>query len=88
MAFVHHIFIQKPAQLLQSKNHIVDFHTIYKLSIIPQFCLNSVKLGIKLLKVRELKENFKMRFFSYCFEVDCLDVLSDMIVKVQKFHNG
>jgi hypothetical protein len=49
MMLIHHILIQVLAQLLQGEDHIVDLHTVDQLSIVSQFGLHSIELGIKLL---------------------------------------
>ena len=34
-------------------DHIVNFNAVHKLCIIAHFCLNAVKLSVKLFQVRE-----------------------------------
>lgn len=54
MVLVNDVLLEIAAQLLQSEDHVVDFHAVYKLRIVPQLCLYAVELGIELLEVREL----------------------------------
>ena len=49
MLLIQHILIQVLAQLLQGEDHVVHFDTVYQLSIVSQFSLHSIELGIKLL---------------------------------------
>jgi len=34
-------------------DHVINFNAIHKLSIISHLCLNSVKLTVKFLQIRE-----------------------------------
>lgn len=46
---IHDIILKVLTQTLQSMDHVVNLHTVYKLCVVPQLGLNPVKLGIQFL---------------------------------------
>ena len=53
-------------------DHVVNLDAVYELSVVSEFGLNSVKLGIELLKIRESSE------------VNTLNVAAQMLILEQK----
>lgn len=54
MMLIHHMLVQVTTQLLQSKDHVVNLHTVNQLGIVSELGLHSVEFGIKLFKIRKL----------------------------------
>ena len=48
MALIHNAFIKVLAEAFECEYHVVDFHTVYQLSIVSQFHLYTVELSIEL----------------------------------------
>ena len=56
-------------------NHIVNFYTVHKLSIVPHFSSNPVELAIKFFEVWE------------CPQVSGLDIISHLLIRTEVFND-
>lgn len=60
-------------------DHVVHFDAVYKLGVVSQLGLHSVKLGIKFLQVREGSEMHSLDIVADVFVVE--EVLDDLMAQ-------